>query len=110
VSNRQLIILGSFALACCLVVGLTFRVAGLKAAPLTDDKPSPGRYQMVGVQQGDQPYLIILDTSTGITWYRRLQGNFENPDGWNPITSPALPHEPWTHISVSEPTGTDPHG
>jgi hypothetical protein len=100
VSNRQLVIIGSFALACCVILAAAMH----KPAPpcLKPDEPtSVGRYQIVSVAhpvEGAQ--LVVLDTTTGETWHVRLPAETKDVEKWKALGSPALIKE-LSAVSVS---------
>jgi hypothetical protein len=94
VSNRQLLIVGSFAVVCCAILAVALQ----RSAPVPPPKlaePNPSRYSVVAVAQGDEaPHVVVLDTVTGEAWQMRLQTDAKEAGSWRPIGAPgriALP-------------------
>jgi hypothetical protein len=90
-SNRQLIIVGSFALACCLIVALAVRHPPPPEPPKSDEPSNVGRYQLVSVpHQGDNAQVVVLDTATGQTWHVVLSTDTKDVEKWRTLGSPAF--------------------
>jgi hypothetical protein len=90
VSNRQLLIVGSFAVACCVILAVALnRQAAPPPPPKTDEAATIGRYQVVSVSHDDNPaHVVVLDTMTGVTWQVRLLAEAKDAPGWRFIGSP----------------------
>jgi hypothetical protein len=90
-SNRQLIIVGSFALACCVILAVAFRHHPAPDLPKPDEPSTVGRYQVVSVpHQGDNPQVVVLDTATGQTWHVVLSTETKDVEKWKDLGSPAF--------------------
>jgi hypothetical protein len=90
VSNRQLLIVGSFAVTCCVIVAVALNRQPAPPAPVkADEAASIGRYQVVSVSRDDNPpHVVVLDTMTGVTWQVRLLAEAKDGPGWRCIGSP----------------------
>jgi hypothetical protein len=89
VSNRQLIIIGSFALACCAILAVAMRKPAPEP-PKPDETATAGRYQVVAVPHpAEAPHIVVLDTTTGQTWHLRLPAESKDAEKWKALGSPA---------------------
>jgi hypothetical protein len=90
-SNRQVIIIGLFAVVCSAVLGLAINSRTSPGwSANSQEVPSVGRYQLVSFNPGDKAYLVVLDTATGETWQARLKTDLEDVEKWHALGSPAL--------------------
>jgi hypothetical protein len=87
-SNRQLVIIGSFALACCVILAVAMHKPAPE--PLKIDEPTTvGRYQVLSVPQPtDGSLIVVLDTATGLTWHVRLPSESKEVEKWKALGSP----------------------
>ncbi len=98
-SNRQLFILGFFALACCTVIGLL-----LQTKPAAHDEvQTVGRYQIVGLSREDGSNVVVLDTTTGQAWLLRTHADLKDPQQWKSLGSPQINAGNLRAVSVTVP-------
>jgi hypothetical protein len=99
-SNRQLFIIGSFALACCAVLAVAMHKHAPEP-PKVDEPTQVGRYQVVSVpQESDGPLLVVLDTATGLTWHVRLPADNKEVEKWKALGAPGFTKQASAAVSA----------
>ncbi len=90
-SNRQLTIIGSFAVVCCAIIAVAMQARSLsQTPPSTVATADVGRYQFLSVRPGESgTHVVVLDTATGETWQARLQTDLQESEKWHALGSPA---------------------
>jgi hypothetical protein len=89
-SNRQLTIIGSFAVVCCAIIAVAMQARSLsQSATSTAVTTEVGRFQFLSVHPSETAYVVVLDTATGETWQARLHAELQETDKWHALGSPA---------------------
>jgi hypothetical protein len=90
-SNRQLTIIGSFAVVCCAIIAIAMQMRPLSQAPTSAVATvDVGRYQFLSVHPGESgAFVVVLDTATGETWQARLAADLLETEKWHALGSPA---------------------
>jgi hypothetical protein len=89
-SNRQLTIVGSFAVVCCAIIAVAMQVRSLSGSTTSFRATTDvGRFQFLSVHPGENAYVVVLDTATGETWQARLQAELLETEKWHALGSPA---------------------